>query len=116
MSAQRAWPILHNGRLHGVRSAGGDGAGPARPAHGREQHDLTTYFVRQPETPEEVEQARSAIVVCCVKDLRYGGLDRTIIKQLGNDPEICDYLIRGNHLVLSDQAGDAEPGAAPPSV
>lgn len=44
----------------------------------------TTYFVRQPETPEEVERACRAIQVCCVSDLRYGGTDRTIIERLRN--------------------------------
>ena len=40
--------------------------------------NYTTYFVRQPRTPEEVERACNAIRVCCVMDLRYGGTDRAI--------------------------------------
>ncbi len=51
-----------------------------------------TYFVRQPTTPEEVEQACWALKVCCVCALRYGGKDRSIIRQLDNDPELCDYI------------------------
>ena len=74
--------------------------------------NCTTYFVRQPQTPEEVEQACNAIRVCCVMDLRYGGRDRAIIERLGNDPQACDYVIRGGQLVRSDKAPDAEPGAA----
>lgn len=37
-------------------------------------HD--TYFVRQPETPEEVEKACRALEVCCVAALRYEGPTR----------------------------------------
>lgn len=69
--------------------------------------NYTTYFVRQPQTPEEVEQACRAIEVCCVMDLRYGGTDRAIIERLGNDPLACDYLIRDGQMVLSDKASDA---------
>lgn len=71
--------------------------------------NYTTYFVRQPVTPEEVEHACKAIGVCCVMDLRYGGTDRAIIASLGNDPITCDYVIRDGQLVRSDEA----PGAAP---
>ena len=52
-----------------------------------------TYFVRQPETPDQVEAACEAIKVCCVSALRYGGTDVNMIRRLGNDPEYCDYLI-----------------------
>src|ERR1700759_2094560 len=41
-----------------------------------------TFFVRQPETPEEVERACRAIDVCCVKALRYAGDDLAIIQRL----------------------------------
>jgi uncharacterized protein (TIGR02996 family) len=53
----------------------------------------TTYFVRQPRTPEEIERACRAIEVCCVADLRYGGTDPAIIARLGNDPMYCDHLL-----------------------
>ncbi len=69
----------------------------------------TTYFVRQPQTPEEVEHACNAISVCCVADLRYGGTDRSIINQLGNNPLMCDYIIKAGELVRSDQAPIDEP-------
>jgi hypothetical protein len=71
--------------------------------------NCTTYFVRQPVTPAEIERACNAIRVCCVMDLRYGGTDRAIIEQLGNDPLTCDYIIRDGQLVLGESA---EAGAA----
>ncbi|WP_420125925.1 GNAT family N-acetyltransferase [Longimicrobium sp.] len=54
-----------------------------------------TYFVRQPATPDEVEQACRALESCCVAALRYGGRDPLIIQRLGNDPEFCDHLLPG---------------------
>lgn len=54
-----------------------------------------TYFVRQPETPEEVERACRAAEVCCVNALRYGGTDPAVIRRLGNDPQYCDNLLPG---------------------
>lgn len=33
-------------------------------------NNLDTFFVRQPETAEEIEQACLAIQICCVSDLR----------------------------------------------
>jgi hypothetical protein len=57
-------------------------------------HD--TYFVRQPETPIEVEHACRAAEVCCVYALRYDGIDPKIIGRLGNTPLLSDFiLIRG---------------------
>jgi len=55
---------------------------------------LETFFVRQPETPEDVEAACRAAQVCCVSSLRYGGRDPAIIHRLGNTPELCDYLVQ----------------------
>ena len=54
-----------------------------------------TFFVRQPETPEEVERACRAVEVCCLMALRYGGNDPTIIRRLGNRPDYCDHLLPG---------------------
>ena len=71
--------------------------------------NYTTYFVKQPETAEEVERACNAIQVCCVMDLRYGGTNRAIIERLGNDEGACDYVIRGGQLVRSKKA-PAEQG------
>lgn len=55
--------------------------------------NYTTYFVRQPSTPEEVERACNAIRVCCVGDLRYGGTDPGVIEQLGNTADHSDYVL-----------------------
>lgn len=49
-----------------------------------------TYFVRQPETPEEIEHACRAAEVCCVSAVRYSGTDPFIIRRLGNRSEFCD--------------------------
>gem|GEM_PF-4238285 len=55
--------------------------------------NLDTYFVRQPESSEEVDQAINAMKVCCVDALRYGGRDKKIISKLDNDPAWCDYVM-----------------------
>lgn len=50
------------------------------------KHDETndqTYFVRQPETAEELAQAIKAVQVCCTEALRYAGRDEKIMRQLG---------------------------------
>ena len=54
-----------------------------------------TYFVRQPESPEEVERACRAVEVCCLSTLRYGGRDSSVIRRLGNRPEYCDHVLPG---------------------
>lgn len=59
------------------------------------ENNCDTYFVRQPETAEEIERACRALEVCCVAALRYGGTDPKIIRRLGNDPEYCDHLLPG---------------------
>jgi len=53
-----------------------------------------TYFIKQPQTPEEVEHACRAIQVCCVADLRYGGSDLAILKRLRKDANDCDFMLR----------------------
>lgn len=75
--------------------------------------NLDTYFVRQPATPTEIEHACMAARVCCVCALRYGGCDPSIIKQLQNDPELCDYVVSKDcQLVLTvDANGDLLPFA-----
>ena len=69
--------------------------------------NYTTYFLRQPQTSEEVERAYRAIQVCCVMDLRYGGTNRAMIERLGNDPLVCDYIVRDGQHVRSDRAPDS---------
>jgi hypothetical protein len=54
-----------------------------------------TYFIRQPETAEEIEAACRAALVCCVSSIRYGGHDPNIIRRLGNRDEHCDHLLPG---------------------
>ena len=76
-------------------------------------HD--TYFVRQPSTPEEVEQACRALEVCCVGALRYGGTDPAILRRLGNDPEYCDHVLPGGPVPRPDRYADdraAQPSQA----
>lgn len=58
-----------------------------------EGENANTYFLRQPSTPEEVEAACQACEVCCVSALRYGGRDLSIIKRLGNNPGLCDFVV-----------------------
>jgi hypothetical protein len=63
--------------------------------------NLDTYFVRQPTTPEEVKLACSAIQICCIAALRYGGTDPLIIWRLGNTDIYSDYiLVRGKLLFV----------------
>jgi hypothetical protein len=40
------------------------------------------YFEKQPESPEEMDQALSAMRVCCCGALRYGGNDPKLIQRL----------------------------------
>lgn len=67
-----------------------------------ENDNYDTYFVRQPETPAEVERACRALEVCCVAALRYGGTDPAIIRRLGNDPTYCDHLLPGGPVPRPD--------------
>ncbi|MBC3874045.1 hypothetical protein [Undibacterium flavidum] len=48
-----------------------------------------TYFIRQPETDQEVVIACNALNVCCVNALRYAGHDPKILALL--DPSVCDH-------------------------
>ena len=75
-----------------------------------------TYFVRQPETEEEIEQACRALEVCCVDALRYGGRDPRILARLRRT-DSCDYSIGRDGIVTepslvnqSASAAISEPG------
>jgi hypothetical protein len=70
-----------------------------------------TYFVRQPSTPEEVEQAINAIRVCCVEALRYSGRDVDIISRLDNHPGYCDYIVTvsGSLVLTIGEDGEFRP-------
>jgi hypothetical protein len=51
-------------------------------------------FCRQPETPDEVQQAIRAMNVSCVENLRYRGTNPAIVKQLHDmgKEHLCDAL------------------------
>ena len=68
-----------------------------------------TYFVRQPETEEEVEQACSAIEVCCVDALRYGGRNPKILARL-HKTGCCDYSL---HNSMETPAPTLRPASTP---
>ena len=72
-----------------------------------------TYFIRQPETPEEVDQAVSAAKVCCTYAVRYGGQDVEIIRKLDNNPAYCDFILipNGQLKCTVDAAGELLPFA-----
>lgn len=57
--------------------------------------NMDTYFIRQPQTAEEVERACRAILVCCTDSLRYGGHEPAILNRLGNRKESCDFPLPG---------------------
>ena len=51
------------------------------------------YFKKQPQTPEELDRAISAMQVSCAAGVRYGGKDEAILKRLyalGLQSK-CDY-------------------------
>src|SRR5688572_29965821 len=66
-----------------------------------DDENFETYFIRQPETPAEIEQACRALEVCCLVTLRYGGQDPSIIRRLGNRSEYCDHLLPGGPVRMS---------------
>ena len=66
-----------------------------------ESEDTYTHFIKQPHTPEEIEQACDACESCCVSALRYGGQDLQIINSLENNPELCDYIVHDGELKVS---------------
>lgn len=60
------------------------------------QSDEGCYFIKQPETDQEIEQAINTIAVSCVSAVRYGGTDQKIIKRLYDlklESE-CDYKLK----------------------
>jgi hypothetical protein len=71
-----------------------------------EGDNFDTYFVRQPSTSAEVARACSALRVCCVNALRYGGRDPEIIRRLGNKPDYTDYVVNFRGRVV--QVGSSE--------
>ena len=59
--------------------------------------DEGCYFIRQPQTAEEIEHAINAVAVSCISAVRYGGTDQLIIKKLhdlGSGTECDNPLIQ----------------------
>ena len=52
------------------------------------------FFKKQPQTPEEVDEAIAAMSVSCVENLRYGGRDPEILRRLCEMGyrHLCDTL------------------------
>jgi len=82
-----------------VRCSRGGSSGALFPFDDKSYRD--TYFIRQPVSPEETDQAIMAAKVCCVFAVRYGGQDRSIIRRFDNDPELCDYIVKEGELRLT---------------
>lgn len=59
-----------------------------------------TYFRRQPATPDEVERALAALLICPVQSLRYGGRDPSILARLAEYPYLCDYRLTADGRVV----------------
>jgi len=68
-------------------------------------HD--TYFVRQPRTQEEVENACSAALSCCVNAIRYGGREPEVINRLGNRADYCDNVLAGGPVRFSWESDES---------
>ena len=49
---------------------------------GDEMGDPSSYFTRQPETPEEIQRALFAMKACCVAAVGYEGDDPAILARL----------------------------------
>jgi hypothetical protein len=69
----------------------------ARVTHDPEQPFEECFFRRQPRTPDEIEQAISAICVSEMCALRYGGSDPSIIAKLRakQSASQCDQTVEG---------------------
>lgn len=55
------------------------------------------YFKKQPQTPDELNRAISAMQVSCISGLRYGGQDEEILKRLYREglANECDHKPKG---------------------
>jgi hypothetical protein len=40
-----------------------------------------------------LERCCQAAAACCLNAVRYGGRKRAIIRKLGNNPDVCDYIV-----------------------
>lgn len=70
------------------------------------------YFRRQPKTPEDIEEAISALQVSCVEALRYAGTDPKILTRLRDLglTHLCDQPLDPSKEV------PPSPQAIPPAV
>ena len=70
---------------------------PEFEAHGlMGRSDEGCYFIRQPQTKEEIEYAINSVAVSCISIVRYAGTDQRIIKKLhdlGSGDECDNPLI-----------------------
>jgi len=60
-----------------------------------------TYFIKQPESEEEVERAIAACLSCCTAALRYSGKDKKILKRLGKG--YCDFKIDEDGSIIANK-------------
>jgi hypothetical protein len=61
-----------------------------------------TYFVKQPETEEEIEMACNAINSCCVSALRYGGNDPNVLARLSQgDCDNTEFFLKSKKQIDS---------------
>lgn len=60
------------------------------------------YFKKQPQTPDEIERAISAMEVSCIGGLRYGGKDEKILKRIYEKglEELCDNKPIGKYKMI----------------
>jgi hypothetical protein len=70
-----------------------------------EGDNMETYFVRQPSTPDEIEHACRAVIVCCANSVRYGGTDPNIIQRLGNRLTHSDNVLPGGPVRFPGENG-----------
>ncbi|PCJ35821.1 MAG: hypothetical protein COA99_13650 [Moraxellaceae bacterium] len=60
-----------------------------------------TYFIKQPETEEELIDAIEAVNICDIHDVRYGGKDPKIIRAIEEGKS--DFIIKkGGDVVLPE--------------
>ena len=67
--------------------------------------NFDTYFIKQPDTADELKLAISACEICCINAVRYGGKDKKILERLGD--EYCDYKIDNDGSVVKNDSVSA---------
>jgi hypothetical protein len=66
------------------------------------ESDVGCYFMRQPESPQEIDAAISAMLSSCVGIFRYGGHDLEIRRRLAElgESRVCDHPLVGHPEVI----------------